>query len=364
MMLEKYANLLLSYCLSVNEGDHLYIKSTQLATPLVREIYKQACQRGVVCEMDLEFQNQSSLYFHHSSDEHLSRTSPVQSLIVNSFDAYLYIRAPYNLAGERSIPQQKRQIRSKAVKEVNQTYSARTATGELRRTLCQYPTNASAQLAGMSLSEYEEFVFQACQLNTDDPIKSWQKIGESQQKIVDFLNQSEEIEYKNENTRIRFSVKDRIWINSDGKTNMPSGEVFTAPVEDSVNGHIHFDFPTMFLGKEVSGIQLEVEDGQVKSWKAQVGQEVLDQIFEFDGARYFGEVAIGTNYAIQQATRNILFDEKIGGTVHMAVGQSYLQTGGKNQSPIHWDMIADMKNGQILADGQLIYENGHFTEAI
>ena len=359
-MLEKYANLLLHYCLSIQEGDKLYIKSTQLATPLVKAIYKRACEVGVICEIDLEFQNQSTIYYTKTANKNLHQMSPVQELIVGTFDAYLYIRAPYNLSDDHGIPKDKRQIRSQATKGVNQTYSARTASGELKRTLCQYPTNASAQLAGMSLPEYEQFVFEACQLTKDRPIDAWKEIGESQQRIVDYLNQCETIEYKNERSAIRFSVKDRVWINSDGKTNMPSGEVFTAPVENSVIGHIHFDFPTMFLGKEVSGIELSVEEGKVVNWSAKVGQEVLDQIFEFEGARYFGEVAIGTNYAIQQATKNILFDEKIGGTVHMAVGQSYLQTGGKNQSPIHWDMIADMSAGQILADGQSIYENGQF----
>jgi aminopeptidase len=171
------------------------------------------------------------------------------------------------------------------------------------------------------------------------------------------------IQYKNQHTDIRFSVKGRIWINSDGRANMPSGEVFTGPVEDSVSGVVYFDYPSVFSGHDVQGITLTVEDGQIVTWDAETGKEILDQVFAIEGARYFGEVAIGTNYKIQRATKNILFDEKIGGSIHMAVGQSYLQSGGKNQSTIHWDMIADMRNGgEILADGKVIYRNGNFLD--
>jgi aminopeptidase len=156
-------------------------------------------------------------------------------------------------------------------------------------------------------------------------------------------------------------VKDRIWINSDGRANMPSGEVFTAPVEDSVEGTVHFDYPSVYSGHDVKGITLKVKGGQIVEWDAEVGRSILDQVFAIDGARFFGEVAIGTNYRIQQPTRNILFDEKIGGTIHMAVGQSYLQSGGKNKSAIHWDMIANMKDGgEIWADDKLIYRDGLF----
>jgi aminopeptidase len=169
------------------------------------------------------------------------------------------------------------------------------------------------------------------------------------------------VHYLGEGVDIKFSTKGRKWINSDGQTNMPSGEVYTSPVEDSVNGTIHFTFPVIYSGHEIEGITLWVKDGQVEKWEAKRGKQMLDNVFQLPGARYFGEAAIGTNYNIDRFTKNILFDEKIGGTVHMAIGQSYLQTGGKNQSPIHWDLIANMKNGgQIYADGEKIYENGLF----
>jgi aminopeptidase len=178
---------------------------------------------------------------------------------------------------------------------------------------------------------------------------------------VDHLNQCAGIHYRGPGIDIRFSCKGRTWINSDGRTNMPSGEVFTSPVEDSVNGTIHFSYPAVYMGREVEGVTLWVKDGEVYKWEARRGKKFLDEVFSIEGARRFGEAAVGTNYRIDRFTKNILFDEKIGGTVHMAIGQSYAQAGGKNQSSIHWDMIADMREGgEIFADGELIYQGGKF----
>ena len=179
--------------------------------------------------------------------------------------------------------------------------------------------------------------------------------------MVDLLNKRTKIRYLGEGIDIEFSTKGRTWINSDGQTNMPSGEVYTSPVEDSVNGVIHFSFPGVYMGHEVEDVTLWVKDGWIEKWEAKRGKDFLDQVFQIEGARRFGEAAIGTNYNIDKLTKNILFDEKIGGTVHMAIGQSYLQAGGKNQSTIHWDMITEMRNGGIiLADDEKIYENGVF----
>jgi aminopeptidase len=212
------------------------------------------------------------------------------------------------------------------------------------------------------LKEYEDFVFNACNLYHDDPIAEWKKLSKRQQSIVNHLNRCTKVHYKGKDIDISFSTEGRTWINSDGKTNMPSGEVYTAPVEDSVNGVVRFSHPSIYMGTEVEDIRLEVKDGEVIKWDAKRGKEFLDQIFDIPGARRFGEAAVGTNFNIQQFTKNILFDEKIGGTIHMAIGQSYHQCGGKNNSSVHWDMIADMTNGgEIFADGQKVYENGQFT---
>jgi aminopeptidase len=169
----------------------------------------------------------------------------------------------------------------------------------------------------------------------------------------------------NDRTDIRFTTKGRLWINSDGQTNMPSGEVYTSPEEDSVEGYIHFDYPAIRNGAEINGVTLQVKDGEIQSWTAEAGQDILDKTFEIPGTRRFGEAAVGTNYDIDRFSKNMLFDEKIGGTVHMAIGQSYLQCGGKNESAVHWDMIADMtKSGKIFADGKIIYRNGQFLKEL
>lgn len=358
---QKYANLLLDYCLEIKEGQKLFIKSSTLAEPLLRELYRGGVSRGAHVVVDMSFRGQNKIFMDNASEAQLGFASPNYVEAMNHYDAYLAVRAPFNLREDQNIEGDKRKLRSQALKDLNQAYFNRTASGEMVRSLCQYPTQASAQEAGMSLDEYRDFVFKACNLDKPDPKKAWLEVREKQQSIVDHLNTVDKVRYVGKGTDISFSVKGRTWINSDGRTNMPSGEVFTGPIEDSVNGTVYFKYPSIFMGTEVQGITLDVKDGEVVKWSAEKGNEILDQVFDIEGARRFGEVAIGTNYNIQKPTKNILFDEKIGGTIHMAVGQSYKQSGGLNQSTIHWDMIAEMKEGgQIYTDKKLIYENGVF----
>ena len=363
--MEKYAQLLVHYCLELKESEKLYISTTMLSEPLVREIYRECCSIGVLTEIDFQFSEQHKIFFDNAP-ETLLQTEPVfQKLAIESFDAFLNIRAPYNLNESSNIDSGKRNRYAETMKGINKSYFERTADrsrpGALKRSLCQFPTQASAQKAEMSLEEYSEFVFKACHLHADKPENEWLKIRKQQSKIKDYLDKVKHIRYKAAHTDISFSVEGRTWINSDGQNNMPSGEVFSAPVEDSVNGKVHFTYPSVYRGKDVKGITLWVENGKIIKWDAEQGQDLLDEVFAVPGANYFGEVAIGTNYNITRTTRNILFDEKIGGTIHMAVGQSYKQCGGKNESAIHWDMITDMKeSGEIYADGKLIYEKGKF----
>ncbi len=363
-ILSKYAHLLLHYCLQVKPGQRLYVSSTFLAEPLLLEIHREATRSGVAVEYDLGFRNKSKVYWQEAGEGVLDMEPQLHTYAMEHFDAYLAIRAPYDLHEDLAATAEQKKRRAAAGARANQYYFRRTADGSMLRNLCQYPTEAAAKGAGMSVEEFAHFVFKACRLDEPDPVEAWLQVRKEQQGIVDFLNTCDRIRYVNEKTDIHFSVKGRTWINSDGRANMPSGEVFTGPVEDSVEGKVHFDFPSVYSGHDVQGITLTVEQGQIVHWEAEQGQSLLDQVFAIEGARYFGEVAIGTNYNIQQSTRNILFDEKIGGTIHMAVGQSYLQSGGKNQSAIHWDMISDMRQGgEIYADGTLIYRDGKFLKA-
>lgn len=360
-ILAKYAQLLVNYCMELKAGERLYVRSTTLAEPLVREVYREALRLGAIVEVDLEFREQNRLLLTEAGEAQLNYVPTLYGLAMDQFDAYLFIRAPFNLREDQNIDGQKARQRQETLKESQQRYFERTATRALKRNLCQFPTPASAQEAGLSLEEYEQFVYGACRLYDEDPVQSWLEVRRSQQRIVDHLNKSENIRYVGEGIDISFSTRGRVWINSDGQTNMPSGEVYTSPVEDSVNGVIHFTHPAIYQSHEVEGVTLWVKDGFIEKWEARRGQHVLDSVFQQEGTRRFGEAAIGTNYHINRFTKNILFDEKIGGTVHMAVGQSYLQTGGKNQSPVHWDMIADMtQGGAIYTDGKKIYENGQF----
>lgn len=362
--IDKYARLLTGYSLSLQPNQRLLIETTTLAEPLVRAIYREALLLGAIpfCNFSIEGQAEIWNEFAHTEAQWAS-VNPLYALAVREFDAYLYIRAPFPTPLHAPRPSQ---AQAKAVAAAlaphKEFYNQRTATRALKRTLCEYPTQTNADFAALSLEEYSHFIQHACFLLEENPVEHWQKISREQQRIVNYLNSRSEMRYLNARTDLRFSVRGRKWMNSDGQTNMPSGEVFSAPLEDSVEGNIYFDLPSVFKGQRVRGIELFVKEGEVYMWDAEEGLELLDAVFSIDaGARRFGEVAIGCNYNIQRPVGNILFDEKIGGTVHLAVGDTYAQTGGKNRSAIHWDMIASMQDGgEIYADGKKIYENGRF----
>lgn len=361
-ILQQYATLLTHYCLRVTPGDKVFISTTTLAEPLLREVYRECLAAGAtLVEYEIAFRERDLIFLENASTQALQTPPTLNKLAMETFDCYLAIRAPFNLREMQNAPGESGKIRQEALAPVNKAYFERTADRRLRRNLCQYPTDAAAQEAGMSLTEYEHFVFGACKLYEDDPMQAWLQVRANQQRIVDHLNACTTVRYQNAGTDITFSTKGRIWVNSDGQTNMPSGEVYTSPVEDSVNGTVHFSYPCIYQGNEVEGVTLWVKDGLIEKWEARRGQDFLDRVFQIPGARRFGEAAIGTNYDINRMTKNILFDEKIGGTIHMAIGQSYLQTGGKNESTVHWDMITDMtRGGAITADGEEIYRDGKF----
>lgn len=360
-ILEKYANLLVNYCVEIKPGDNLFVSSTTLAEPLIREIYREAIKKGANVEVSMAFQEKGRIFYQNASDAQLAHVSPLYKLAMEEYDGFIKIMAPFNLNETRNSESEKINLHRQAVAPILKTYFERTATRDLKRNTCLFPTQASAQEAGMSLEEYEKFVYGACKLYDDNPAESWRSVGQFQQRIVDFLNKRTNFIYKGESFEISFNTEGRKWINSDGKTNMPSGEVYTSPVENSVNGKVHFSYPGIYMGTEVEGVTLWVKDGLIEKWEAKKGKTFLDKIFSLKGARRFGEAAIGTNTNINKITKNILFDEKMGGSIHMAIGQSYLQCGGKNESSIHWDMITDMKkHGEIYADGELVYKHGKF----
>ena len=303
------------------------------------------------------------LLYRYASDEQLQYIHAPQKLILETYDVIIGIRGADNTKALSSVDPAKMVLQRQAGAEMMQTYLQRSASGELRWTGTLYPTNAFAQDAGMSLSDYEDFVYGACMPDMDDPVGYWQRFSAWQQKIVDWLKGKEQVHVVGPETDLRLNIAGRTFINSDGKHNMPSGEVFTGPVEESVKGHVHFSYPAIVGGREVAGIRLRFEDGKVVKASAEKGEDFLLQTLDTDaGSRYVGEFAIGTNTGITQFTRQILFDEKIGGSFHLALGAGYPETGSVNQSAIHWDMICDMRaGGEIWVDGELLYKDGEFA---
>ncbi len=358
---EKYAKLLVRYSLGLKEGDKLLISSSYLAEPLVKEVYKEALRAGAHPETQIAIKDLPHIFYGHATDPQLRHVSPMYLLAVKSYDAFLNIRAPFNVRELEAVDPEKKKTVAIAQTHAKKLFMKRAARGELRWTLCEFPTDSQAQESGMSRAEYEEFVFSACLLGSKDPEAAWRKVRRSQQRVVDFLNARHHVRFAGNDIDISFTTRGRKWINSDGRHNMPSGEIFTAPEERSVQGKVRFSFPAIYMGQEIEDVMLQVERGEVTKWEAKKGKPMLDKIMQIPGARRFGEAAIGTNKGIRRFTKNMLFDEKMGGTIHLALGATYPETGGRNQSPIHWDLLADMKRGgEIYADGELIYRNGTF----
>jgi aminopeptidase len=358
---KKYAYLLADYCVSVKENDRIFIKSTAIAEPLLLELYREINSRGAFYDSKITLREEERVFFESATETVLSDISPLDYEINKHYDAIITVRAPYNLKSLNTISPERKMRAKEAHEELHEIFSQRSARGELRWVLCEFPTDASAQECGMSLHEYSRFIFESCRLDEPDPAAAWRRCSVEQQRIADFLNGVSELRFRGKNIDISMSVKGRKWINSDGKRNMPSGEVFSAPVEDSVNGTIYFSYPALFMGEEIEALTLEVKNGRVSSWQCSKGQAILDSLFDIQGARIFGEVAVGLNKGVKRFTKNILFDEKMDGTIHMAVGSTYPETGGTNKSAIHLDFITDMKSGgEILADGIKVYENGTF----
>jgi aminopeptidase len=288
--------------------------------------------------------------------------SPISRFEVEHIDASLSIISPENTRNMTNIDPKKQVISSVAHQQIQRIFLDRAAKKELRWCVTQYPTQASAQDAEMSLTEYEDFIFNAAHVDAKNPIKYWRTIYKEQEKIRKLLSIKKNIHVLARETDLCVSVAGRKWINCSGKENFPDGEVFTGPIENSAEGYISFSFPGSHGGREVNDIQLSFKKGVVVKATASKGEKFLSSMLAMDsGARRIGEFAFGTNYGVKMYTKNTLFDEKIGGTIHLAMGSGYPETGSKNKSSLHWDMMCDLrKNGEVYADNELIYKNGRF----
>jgi aminopeptidase len=364
--IDKLAHLLVNYSTKVKPGEWVLVSGNVVAVPLIEAITREIIRAGGNPTTLLSTDNLGEIRLRESSDEQLEWISPMMETVVDKMDVFLTIWGTENTRSLTNIDPARQQVSARSQRSFLEKFRERRMRGEIRWCGTQFPTLAFAQEADMSLSEYENFVYGATFADQDDPVKNWLEIHDQQQKLVDWLAGKKEVVVRGPNADLTLSIDGRTFINSDGKQNMPSGEIFTSPVEDSANGWVNYDYPAIRGGREVEGVRLEFKDGKVVKASATKNEDYLLSQLELDeGASILGEFAIGTNYGIQKFTKSILFDEKIGGTMHMAVGNGFPEAGGQNKSVLHWDFICGMQNdSEILVDGELLYKNGEFQIAI
>jgi len=358
--IENLAKLCVQYSVDVKPKEKVFIQGNVLSFPLIKELYRECLLGGayptITPSLDVEY-----LFFKYAKEHQLRFVPPLQKFLAKEADVAINVSCEPNPKRLTNINPEKIAIVRTSRKEIMETFLRRSAQGKLKWVLLPYPINNQAQEAAMSLEEYEDFVFSSCLVDKKDPVMEWKKIDKNQEKICEFLNQVNKIHILGENTDLLLRVKNRKWINCSGKLNMPDGEVFTGPLENSANGTVRFTYPGIVAGREVEDITLTFKDGKVVKATAVKGDELLQQMLKIKGADRIGEIAIGTNYGITQFSKNMLFDEKMGGTIHMALGASYPESGGLNKAAIHWDIVKDMKKeAEIYVDNKLFYKNGKF----
>ena len=358
----KLSDVLVNYSLNLRKGDLFAIYGESITAPLVTEIYRRAIRVGAYPHVRIRLDGLDQIFFKEASREQLTYVSDFQKLETEKLDAMLYIWGSQNTKALSNCSPELMAVADRARLGIFRRRLERIAEGELRWCGTQYPTNADAQDAEMSLEEYEDFVFRGCFLHKSDPVAEWENLSRRQERLVERLSQYKKIRVVGEDTDLTLVVEGRRWINCDGKENFPDGEIFTSPLEDSAEGTVCYTFPAVHRKREVSGVRLQFKSGRVVEAKAAKGEEYLRSMLDMDeGAGRIGEFSFGTNYEIQQFTKNTLFDEKIGGTIHIALGASLPESGGENVSALHWDMVRDLrKDGEVYADGKLIYKLGRF----
>jgi aminopeptidase len=362
--INRLADVLVNYSVGVKKDQLVRISSPPPAMDLVMAIYEKVLQAGGQPFLRIAPEQAGELLAKHGSDDQLRFCNPITVCEYEKIDCSIGIWAEENTRSLTNCDPKKLSAIQAARKPLNDIFFSRAASGKLRWVGTQYPTQACAQDAEMSLAEYAEFVFCAGMLDKADPVGEWKRISIAQQRLADYLNGKRQYRVVAANgTDVSMSVADHIWVNCDGHENFPDGEVFSGPVLDSVNGQINFTFPAVYHGREVQDVKLTFRNGRVVDAQASKGLDFLISMLEMDaGSRLLGECAIGTNYSIARYTRNTLFDEKIGGTVHFALGAGYPETGNTNQSGLHWDMVVDLRQGgYVEVDGKKINVDGRFT---
>jgi aminopeptidase len=345
----EHAKILVDYSCEVKKGDHVVVVVEDYGQELAQEIVKLVAQRGgttVVIQRPPEMER---AFLDAVPDKYVDEFPDHLFAMIQKTDAYIKIQSAGNTRALGNVSPEKLvryQIMQKPLKEEI-----------LRRKWCGtlFPTNALAQEAGMSLSEYEDFVYRAT-------LRDWEKEAKLMYRVKEILDKGKDVVIEGEDTELRMSIEGRVAVASVGKHNMPSGEVYTAPVDDSTNGHIYFDIPLVYLGSLIEDVRLMLKDGVIVESSASKNGELLKRLIKTDeGSKRLGELGIGTNRGIDRFTQNILFDEKIGDTIHLALGNAYKECNGVNESAVHIDIVKSMKTGKILVDGEILQKNGKWS---
>jgi len=360
---EKAAMLAVQYAVNVKPGDLVAIEGSEVANDLIKAVYIETLKAGGNPFVISDIKGMAAAKYKYSSDTQLKFVNPVKKFLVTKVQKMISVYADHNRQKLSLIDPEKIKLTrtSPEFMEMMKIYMERIAKKEIEWTIVPFPCDAMAQDAKMDSVSYKEFIYSALKLDSENPAGVWREIEKEQNKLVEILNKVENIHVLGEDTDLTLSVKGRPWENCCGHNNLPDGEIFTSPIENSINGRIRFTYPGIFQGKEIKNILLEFKDGKVIKGTADEGQELLNTILTMDNADKVGEFAIGTNYGITKFTKNMLFDEKMGGTMHMALGMGFPETKSENlECAIHWDILKDMKseNSQIIADGQVIYQAG------
>ena len=357
---ETVAKILVDYSVEVRPEQLVRISGGQEGAPLILAVYQKVLERGAHPFLQVQPEEAEELLYTYASDIQLDYVPPFMREIVEQIDASIGIWTDVNTKQLTNADPDKQSRRAVAMRPLSDRFLERAAKKELHWTGTVYPTQAFAQDAEMSLREFEDFVYNGCLVHEPDPIESWRTISKKQQRLVDWLNKARQIHVLGLDTDLKFEVTGRKWINCDGHVNFPDGEIFTGPIEESLNGHIRYTYPACAYGREVEDVQLQFKDGKVFKATAAKNEQFLLKMLESDeGAGYVGEFAFGTNSGIQRFTKETLFDEKIGGTIHLALGKGYPESGSKNKSAIHWDMVCDLRDGgEVRVDGTLFLKNG------
>jgi aminopeptidase len=363
---EALAAVLVDYSIGAKAGQQITIEAPAVAAPLIREVYRRILKAGAYPLPRIGIEGMVENLMLDGSDEQLDWVNPARRDDIESVDGRVVIMAPNNTRSLTSVDAAKQARLHRALEPQRNRYLERAAAGDLSWVLTLFPTQGAAQDAEMSLPEYEDFVYAAGFLDRDDPVAEWKAFGGLLDRVGAFLEGVSELRIVAEDTDLRIGVGGRQWIRSRGLENFPDGEIFTGPVETSVEGTIHFTYPAIFQGREVDDVRLRFEAGEVVEASASRGEDLLREMITVDdGARRAGEFAFGLNDAVTAFTREILFDEKIGGTVHLALGTAYPATGSANRSALHWDLICDLRNGgEVYADGELCYRDGAFLGSV